>query len=129
MEVAADAERAARRRGPPVRRRACGRIKLFISGDGIVPEYPSEDVYMDDEMLNAAVDEADRHGAFITVHARGSASVAMAARTGVRIIHHACFLDDEALAALEARARRRVGVPRPALPVRHGQRRTPSRGA
>ena len=42
--------------------------------------------YMNDEMLSAAVDEAARHGAFITVHARGSASVAMAARTGVR--HH-----------------------------------------
>jgi imidazolonepropionase-like amidohydrolase len=27
----------------------------------------------------------------------------MAARTGVRLIHHACFLDDEALRALEAR--------------------------
>ena len=78
-------------------------IKLFISGDGIVPAYPSEDVYMDDEMLSAAVDEADRHGAFITVHARGSASVAMAARTGVRLIHHACFLDDDAQRALEAR--------------------------
>ncbi len=78
-------------------------IKLFISGDGIVPAYPSEDVYMNDEMLEAAVDEADHHGAFITVHARGAASVAMAARTGVRLIHHACFLDDEAVAALEAR--------------------------
>ncbi|MBL7501715.1 amidohydrolase family protein [Frankia sp. CNm7] len=78
-------------------------IKLFISGDGIVPEFPSDDVYMNDEMLEAAVDEAARHDAFITVHARGSASVAMAARTGVRLIHHACFLDDEALRALEAR--------------------------
>lgn len=78
-------------------------IKLFISGDGIVPEYPSQDVYMDDAMLEAAVAEADRHGAFITAHARGSESVAMAARTGVRIVHHACFLDDEAIGALEAR--------------------------
>jgi imidazolonepropionase-like amidohydrolase len=78
-------------------------IKLFISGDGIVPAYPSDDVYMNDEMLSAAVEEADRHGAFITAHARGSASVAMAARTGVRIVHHACFLDDRALSALEAR--------------------------
>ncbi|MDT3443267.1 MULTISPECIES: amidohydrolase family protein [unclassified Pseudofrankia] len=78
-------------------------IKLFISGDGIVPEFPSDDVYMNDEMLEAAVDEAAKYGAFITVHARGSASVAMAARTGVRLIHHACFLDDEALRALEAR--------------------------
>jgi len=78
-------------------------LKLFISGDGIVPEFPSDDVYMDDEMLAAAVEEADRHGAFVTAHARGSASVAMAARTGVRLIHHACFLDDDAVAALEAR--------------------------
>jgi imidazolonepropionase-like amidohydrolase len=78
-------------------------VKLFVSGDSIVPEYPSEDVYMNDEMLLAAVDEADRHGAFITTHARGAASVAMAARTGVRVIHHACFLDDAALGAIEAR--------------------------
>ncbi|MFB4309721.1 amidohydrolase family protein [Actinomadura sp. GTD37] len=102
MEVAADARRlreiVARQCDLGVRS-----LKLFISGDGVVPEHPSEDVYMNDEMLLAAVAEADRHGAFVTVHARGSASVAMAARTGVRIIHHACFLDDEAFAALEAR--------------------------
>jgi imidazolonepropionase-like amidohydrolase len=78
-------------------------LKLFISGDGVVPEFPSDDVYMNDEMLLAAVEEAGRYGAFLTTHARGSASVAMAARTGVRIIHHACFLDEEALKALEAR--------------------------
>lgn len=78
-------------------------LKLFISGDGVVPDHPSDDVYMDDEMLEAAVTEADRHGAFITVHARGAESVAMAARTGVRIIHHACFLDDASIAALERR--------------------------
>ncbi len=102
MEVASDAaslrEIVARQCETGVRA-----LKLFISGDGVVPEFPSEDVYMNDEMLVAAVEEADRHGAFLTVHARGSASVAMAARTGVRIIHHACFLDDEALKALEAR--------------------------
>lgn len=80
-------------------------LKLFISGDGVVPAHPSEDVYMDDEMLEAAVAEADRHGAFITVHARSTESVAMAARTGVRIVHHACFLHDDAIAALEQRGR------------------------
>ena len=102
MEVAADAkelrEIVARQCEAGVRS-----LKLFISGDGVLPQYPSQDVYMNDEMLTAAVEEADRHGAFITTHARGSASVAMAARTGVRIVHHACFLDDEALTALEAR--------------------------
>jgi imidazolonepropionase-like amidohydrolase len=102
MEVAADARElrdiVARQCDLGVRA-----LKLFVSGDGVVPEYPSDDVYMNDEMLHAAVEEADRHGAFITVHARGSASVAMAARTGVRIIHHACFIDDDALKELEAR--------------------------
>jgi imidazolonepropionase-like amidohydrolase len=102
MEVAADARElrdiVARQCDLGVRA-----LKLFVSGDGVVPEYPSDDVYMNDKMLHAAVEEADRHGAFITVHARGSASVAMAARTGVRIIHHACFIDDDALKELEAR--------------------------
>ena len=102
MEVAADAgqlrEIVARQCDMGARA-----LKLFISGDGVIPQYPSQDVYMNDEMLLAAVEEAARHGAFLTTHARGSASVAMAARTGVRIIHHACFLDDEALRELEAR--------------------------
>jgi len=102
MEVAADAQSLRE-----IVARQCDQgvkaLKLFISGDGVVPEYPSDDVYMNDEMLTAAVKEADRYGAFLTVHARGSASVAMAARAGVRIVHHACFLDDAALRALEAR--------------------------
>lgn len=78
-------------------------VKLFISGDNIVPGHPSDDIYMDDAMVEAAVTEADRHGGFVTAHARGAASVAMAARTGVRIIHHACYIDDEALRELENR--------------------------
>jgi len=78
-------------------------IKMFVSGDGILPEYPSTDTYMNDEMLTAAVDEAGKYGAIITVHARSSESVAMAARTGVQLIHHACFIDDKAMSALEAR--------------------------
>ncbi len=102
MDVAADAaqmrEIVARQCDAGVRA-----VKLFISGDGIVPEYPSEDTYMNDEMLLAAVDEAARYGAIITVHARSAESIAMAARTGVQLIHHACFVDDAALSALEAR--------------------------
>ena len=78
-------------------------LKLFVSGDGIIPEFPSDDVYMNDAMLSAAVDEAAKNGAFISVHARGAESVAMAARNGVRLIHHACFLDDNAVKELEAR--------------------------
>jgi imidazolonepropionase-like amidohydrolase len=103
MQVAADAKELTE-----IVRRQCDMgaraLKLFISGDGVVPEFPSQDVYMDDEMLTSAVEEASKHGAFLTTHARGSLSVAMAARTGVRIIHHACFLDDAAIAELVTRA-------------------------
>jgi imidazolonepropionase-like amidohydrolase len=102
MDVAADAkamrEVVARQCDAGVRA-----IKLFISGDGIIPEFPSEDTYMNDAMLVAAVEEAGRYGAIVTAHARSAGSVAMAARTGVQLIHHACFVDDLALAALEAR--------------------------
>jgi len=102
MEVAADAGQLTE-----IVRRQCDMgataLKLFISGDGVVPQFPSQDVYMDDEMLTAAAAEAGKHGAFLTTHARGSLSVAMAARTGVRIIHHACFLDEAAVDALERR--------------------------
>lgn len=102
MEVATDAESLRK-----IVRRQCElgvkAIKLFISGDGVVAEHPSEDVYMNDEMLTAAVEEAGKYGAFLTTHARSAESVAMAARTGVRIVHHACFLDDTSIDALVAR--------------------------
>lgn len=78
-------------------------LKLFVSGDGIVPEYPSQDVYFTEEMLTAAASVAASYGAFLTTHARGAESVAMAARSGVRIIHHACFLDDSAVHELTIR--------------------------
>ena len=77
-------------------------IKLFLSGDGIVPGYPSEDTYMDDALVQAAVEEADRHGAFVVAHARSAESISLAARNGVRIIHHASFISDDALSTLES---------------------------
>jgi imidazolonepropionase-like amidohydrolase len=77
-------------------------IKLFVSGDGIVPGYPSQTTYMDDAMVSAAVQEAERYGAFVTAHARSTEGVRMASRNGVRIVHHATFLDDAAIAELSA---------------------------
>jgi imidazolonepropionase-like amidohydrolase len=102
MDVVADArqmrEAVARQCGTGVRA-----VKLFLSGDGIVPEFPSEDTYMNDDMVSAAVSEAGRHGAIVTAHARSAGSIAMAARCGVQLIHHACFVDDVAMRALEDR--------------------------
>jgi len=82
-------------------------IKLFISGEHVMPPgaapIPIEQTFMNDELVGAAVDEAARHGAFVHVHARGAGSVKLAARCGVRLISHASYVDDEALALLEGR--------------------------
>ena len=77
-------------------------IKLMVSGDGIVPEHPSQVTYMDDAMVAAAVREAEAHGAFVTAHARSPGGVRLAVRNGVRIVHHATYLDDAAIAELTA---------------------------
>lgn len=77
-------------------------VKLMASGDGIVPGHPSQTTYLDDAMVAAAVDEAARGGAFVTAHARGPESVRMCVRNGVRIVHHATYLDDGAIGALTA---------------------------
>ena len=75
-------------------------VKLMASGDGIVPGHPSQTTYLDDAMVAAAVDEAARGRAFVTAHARGPESVRMCVRNGVRIVHHATYLDDDAIATL-----------------------------
>ena len=77
-------------------------VKLMVSGDGIVPEHPSQVTYMDDAMVTAAVEEAAAGGAFVTAHARSTEGVRMAVRNGVRIVHHAPYLDDAAIAELTA---------------------------
>jgi imidazolonepropionase-like amidohydrolase len=74
----------------------------MVSGDGIVPAHPSQVTYMDDAMVGAAVNEAAAHGAFVTAHARSTEGVRMAVRNGVRIVHHATYLDDAAIAELTA---------------------------
>ena len=77
-------------------------LKLMVSGDGIVLEHPSQTTYMTDAMVAAAVREAEAHGAFVTAHARSTEGVRMAVRNGVRIVHHATYLDDAAIAELTA---------------------------
>jgi imidazolonepropionase-like amidohydrolase len=77
-------------------------VKLMVSGDGIVPAHPSKVTYMSDAMVGAAVSEASANGAFVTAHARSPEGVRMAVRNGVRIVHHATYLDDAAVDALVA---------------------------
>jgi imidazolonepropionase-like amidohydrolase len=75
-------------------------VKLMVSGDGIVPAHPSKVTYMSDDMVAAAVSAATAGGAFVTAHARSPDGVRMAVRNGVRIVHHATYLDDASFDAL-----------------------------
>ena len=77
-------------------------IKLMASGDGIVPGHPSQQVYLGDELVAAAVETAEEGGAFVVAHARGPEPVRMCVRNGVKIVHHATFLDDDSINALVA---------------------------
>jgi imidazolonepropionase-like amidohydrolase len=82
-------------------------VKMFLSGETVMPpgapDVPVERTFMNEALVAAAVDQADRGGAFITAHCRGAGSVTLAARCGVRIINHASYVDDEGLALMKAR--------------------------
>lgn len=82
-------------------------IKLFLSGETVMPpgapDYPVERTFMNEALVEAAVDEAQRGGAFVHAHTRGAGSVTLAARCGVRLISHASYVDEEGLRLLQSR--------------------------
>ena len=53
--------------------------------------------------LRAAVDEAAKHGTYVTAHAHGAAGIKAAVRAGVRSIEHGSLLDDEGIALMAER--------------------------
>lgn len=82
-------------------------IKMFLSGETVMPpgapDIPVDHTFPSEELVEAAVDEAAKYGAFVHSHSRGAKSVTLAAKCGVRLISHASYIDDEGLAALKAR--------------------------
>ena len=72
--------------------------ELISSGGGIKPGV----LGFTDEELEVLVAEAHHRGMRVACHARSAAAVKQAVRTGVNFIGHANYLDDEALALLEA---------------------------
>ncbi|HWD25180.1 MAG TPA: amidohydrolase family protein, partial [Acidimicrobiales bacterium] len=87
-------------------------VKLLPSGDEDDLRPPSElgafgegslpITAMDDAMVSAAVQEAQAHGAFVAMHARSTQSIRIAVRNGVRIVHHATYLDEASIDQLTA---------------------------
>ena len=75
-------------------------VKIFIDGEAINPVSPPGELAFCDEEVNAAVDEAHRHGLRVACHARSAAAVKQAVRAGVDYVGHANYLDDEAVELL-----------------------------
>ncbi len=78
-------------------------VKIFIDGEAINPVNPPGELAFCDEEVNAAVDEAHRHGLRVACHARSAAAVKQAVRAGVDYVGHANYLDDEAVELLASR--------------------------
>jgi imidazolonepropionase-like amidohydrolase len=77
-------------------------IKLLATGavlsQGITPGAQQ----FSDEEIQAAVTEANRWGRPVAVHAHGTQGIKAVIRAGVRTVDHGSFLDDEAVAMLQA---------------------------
>ncbi len=82
-------------------------IKMFLSGETVMPpgspDIPVDHTFPSEELVEAAVDEAAKYGAFVHSHSRGAGSVTLAAKCGVRLISHASYVDDEGMALLKGR--------------------------
>ncbi len=77
-------------------------VKLNISGDDFFPRPAGRVTTMAEDEVRMACDTARELGMIVVAHARSAESIKRAVRSGVTIIHHADFCDQEALDMLEA---------------------------
>lgn len=76
-------------------------IKMSISGEEVTGTRAAEDTYITEEELQVAVDEAHRRGVKVCTHARSRDSVSLSLKTGVDMIYHASYIDDQGMDMLE----------------------------
>ena len=77
-------------------------IKISMTGDEIHETMRAEETYFTLEETRAAVEEAHMRGKRVAAHARSNDSVKLCCRSGVDVIYHASFADEEAMDMLEA---------------------------
>jgi imidazolonepropionase-like amidohydrolase len=72
-------------------------IKLLVTGAFMTVGDNPQNVAFSPEELRAAVDEANRLGLPVAVHAHATEGIKQAVRAGVRSIEHGTYLDEEAI--------------------------------
>ena len=70
-------------------------IKVIATGAVLARGTRVGSIELDEPMLRAAVEEADRQGVFVAAHAHGADGIKLAIRSGVRSIEHGSLIDDE----------------------------------
>ena len=75
-------------------------IKLLVTGAFMTVGDDPQNVAFSPEELRTAVDEANRLGLPVAVHAHATEGIKQAVRAGVRSIEHGTYLDEEAIALM-----------------------------
>lgn len=96
----ADGADDVRRRARDTLRRGAHQIKIFLSGGIVSPTDPIWMAQYTDEEVRAAVEEAERWGAYVMAHAYTAAAAMRAATLGVRSVEHGNLIDAPAAAAM-----------------------------
>jgi len=95
LAVLADGVDAVRKAVREELRRGASHIKLMCSGGVASPSDPLDRSQYSDEEIRAAVDEANRAGAYVSAHCHPKEAIRRAAELGVRSIEHATLVDKE----------------------------------
>ena len=78
-------------------------IKIMGSGGVASPSDPVDRMQFSDAEILAAVEEAERHGAYVMAHCHPARAVQRCAELGVRSIEHATLIDQDAADAVLAK--------------------------
>lgn len=81
-------------------RKGASHLKVLVSGGVASPHDEIAAVQYGEAELRAAVEEADNHNRYVTVHAYGARAIARALRAGVRCVEHGNLIDDDAIGLL-----------------------------
>mgnify|MGYP001156834657 CR=1 FL=1 len=101
-KIIADGPWAVRKAVRTLAKKRCDIVKIFLDGEALSEYAPPGVLTYSDEEVEAAVSEAHIRGMRVVCHSRSAAAVKQAVRSGIDIIGHANYLDDEAVAMLEA---------------------------
>ncbi|WP_370185865.1 amidohydrolase family protein [Rhodococcus wratislaviensis] len=81
-------------------RKGAHHLKIMASGGVASPHDEISAVQYSDEELRAAVEEADNHNRYVTVHAYHPRAINRALNAGVRCVEHGNLVDDETIKLL-----------------------------